>query len=134
MIPRSSAARKPIEGRRDCSSHFSTSAQIRSAGRSVRSIVRHKSIVAGSIEYSHRAQDPQTVFDESVLIDDADDAARYVFSPAVRIEDFVLERVVHHCVDGEIAAARGLLKTHPRVAFYHKAAVPPARLGFATRK
>src|SRR5262245_64614473 len=64
----------------------------------------------------HRAQNPQAVLDESVLIDDADDAARYVFPPTVRIEDFVRERVVNHRVDCEIAAARGLLETRHRSA------------------
>ena len=138
--PEVRAAHKPIEGRRDCSSHFSTSAQYSFGGqigkvyRSAKLDRRRINRVFEARGELHRAQDPQAVLDESFWIDDADDAARYVFAPAVKIEDFVLERVVHHRVDGEIAAARGLVKTHPRVAFDHEAAMPTPRLGFTTRQ
>ena len=137
MIPSRRAARSPSEGRRELRSHFSTSAQTRSAGRirevdlaaeGDRRLVDLELEARGEL---HGAEHAQAVLDEGPRVDHADQPPRQVGAPAVRVEVLPGERVVHDRVDREVAPPRRLLGAHPRVAGDDEAAVAAARLRLA---
>ena len=122
MTPRSSASRKPIDGRSACNSSFSISPQIRSAGRSSSGSSRQSAAVAG-VEREleprgelHGAQRTQAIVRKRLRIDGAQQPARQVRLAIEGVFVHLGQRIPRDGVDGEVAASRGFRDRHRWIA------------------
>ncbi len=99
-------------------SSFSSSPQMRSFGKSVKSIERQISTVSASISKSNRAANcaaRNTRRQSSAKVSSRDDTQNFVFDVCLsvkRINNFAGQRILHHCVDCKIASFRRFRKRH----------------------
>ena len=125
---------------RGARSSFSISPQTRSGGRSSREIARHRARASSSRRKSRRAEnctgaeDAKTVVCKASGVDDPQQAPAEVAAAVERVQVVVGQRIPGDRVDGEIAAAGGLLDRHRRVAGDVEPAVTATGLRFAAGK
>ena len=142
MTPSSSASRRPIDGRGACSSSFSISPQIRSAGRSSSGIAfaqRARVLVRACTSNraaNWTARSTRRLSSPNVRGSTArsDPRARRSRAPVERIEVLAGQRIERDRVDGEIAAPGRLLDRHRRIALDGEAAMAAAGLRVAARQ
>ena len=120
--PSSRPSAKPMDGRRACSSSFSSSPHTRSAGRSSSGMAAQIARVScGTVELEprgelQRAQHAQAVVGEGAWIDDPQHAGGEIGAPAERVLVRAGERVPRDRVDGEVAPPCRLAHRHRGIA------------------
>jgi len=80
------------------------------------------------------AQHPQAVVAEGPRVDGAQHTAVQIGAAADRIDVFLRQRIPGDSVDGEVAAPRGLIDRHRRVAMHIEALVAAPLLGLTPRQ
>jgi hypothetical protein len=126
MTPSSRASAKPIDGLSACSSSFSNSPQMRSAGSRLG--------VDGQFEPRRELQGTENtegIVREAACIHDPEDTEMKVPAAVEWIEVLVGQRIPADGVDREVAPARRLLEGHRRIAGDGEPFVPAAGLRLA---
>ena len=139
ITPRSSASRKPMEGRWPEATAFDLPPD--AFGRKIVERDAPAQVAGGGfhVEFEscgklHGAQHPETVVAKRPGIDGAKNADAQIGDAIVRIEVFTGQRIESNGVDGEVAPSCGFRERHLGVAFDGEPAMFPAGLRIPPRQ